>query len=327
MACFTPLLAWRYVYPDGTPVPTDKGGSMHFEGSLSYFSDDEIRDRLNPKVKRSNSYLGFDIKYHRLPCGKCIGCRLERSRQWAMRCVHEASLYEDNCFITLTFNDEFLDPSGSLVKRDFQLFMKRLRKRFSPRIIRFFHCGEYGEQLSRPHHHALLFNFDFPDKKFWTARGHVRLYTSEILSELWPYGFSTIGDANFESAAYVARYVTKKVNGEMAKNHYGSRIPEYLTMSRRPGIGHGWFEKFKDDIYPSDFFVLRNNVKCKPPKYYDNLYDLTNPDEMAMIKDERGKRTSLTLDDNLPRRLKDRMAVQTVRYRKLLRGYENDKSS
>ena len=120
-----------------------------------------------------------------MPCGQCIGCRLERSRQWAIRCVHEASLWPDNCFVTLTFDDDNIISSGSLVKADFQKFMKRLRKRFG-KGVRYFHCGEYGDLLGRPHHHACLFNFSFPDRYLWSSSGGVNLYRSPTLEELWP---------------------------------------------------------------------------------------------------------------------------------------------
>ena len=194
-----------------------------------------------------------------LPCGQCIGCRLERSRQWAIRCVHEASLYDDNCFITLTYSDENLPPYGSLVKKDFQDFMKRLRKRFSN--VRYYHCGEYGSKTKRPHYHAILFNIDFPDKELLTINNDQRLYTSEILSKIWGKGICSIGSVTFESAAYVARYIMKKANGDDAELKYchvdddgvwNSIEPEYTTMSRRPGIGKEWFDKFKSDVYPND---------------------------------------------------------------------------
>ena len=132
------------------------------------------------QVKAWPGYESFEV-----PCGQCIGCRLERSRQWAMRCCHEASLYDLNCFITLTYDPEHLPPDGSLVLDHFQRFMKRLRKRFGSGI-RFFHCGEYGEKFARPHYHACLFNFDFPDKVLYTIRDEIRLYRSAILEELWP---------------------------------------------------------------------------------------------------------------------------------------------
>jgi hypothetical protein len=152
-----------------------------------------------------------------LPCGQCVGCRLERSRQWAVRCMHEAQMHTSNCFITLTYAPEFIREAKdlSLNYEHFQLFMKRLRKRFTGKTIRFYMAGEYGELRDRPHFHACIFGLDFEDKKFLkrTETGSI-LYTSKILEELWPYGYSSIGDVNFESAAYVARYIMKKVNGK-----------------------------------------------------------------------------------------------------------------
>ncbi|AKI26868.1 replication protein VP4 [Gokushovirinae Bog1183_53] len=241
---------------------------------------------------------------------------------WAVRCVHEASLYENNCFITLTFSSEYLDSKVSLVKSDFQLFMKRLRKKFGSGI-RFYHCGEYGSQGDRPHHHALLFNFDFPDKVLWTVRKKIPLYRSEILEELWPYGFCVIGNVTFESAAYVARYIMKKQTGKDAKEHYNGRLPEYNTMSRRPGIARDWFEKFKTDVYPDDFLVIKNGIKCKPPRYYDKIYGLTNPDGFDIIKQRRDGKRALHASENTPERLSAREQVQLARLQSLKRGYEN----
>ena len=148
-------------------------------------------------------------------------------------------MWDRNCFVTLTYNDEHLPANGSLNKRDITLFLKRLRKRYG-KGIRYYQCGEYGELLSRPHHHAILFNHDFEDKQLWSVRGGVRLYRSASLEQLWPYGYSTIGDVTFESAAYVARYVVKKITGEREGEHYRGKMPEFATMSRRPGIGRGW---------------------------------------------------------------------------------------
>lgn len=252
-----------------------------------------------------NSREGFYDRPVSLSCGRCIGCRLERSRQWATRCVHEASLYSENCFITLTFKNACpianisgkryvrlpykIDPTESLHKRHFQDFMKRLRKRFygkSKGNVRYFHCGEYGETLGRPHHHACLFNFDFPDKILYKQKDGIRLYESKILEELWPYGSCKIGDVTFESAAYVARYVIKKITGDPAKNHYNGKLPEYCTMSRRPGLGKNWMEKYSDDVFPKDFIVIRGK-KSKVPKYYNSNYELTNPSEYLNVKSLR----------------------------------------
>lgn len=147
----------------------------------------------------------------RLPCGQCVGCRLERSRQWALRCVHEASLHDSNLFVTLTYDDEHLPEFNSLYYPDFQKFMKRLRKKFSRENIRFYMCGEYGETTLRPHYHVILFNFDLPDRRLY-RRSHSgdHLFTSEILTKIWGKGFCPFGNVTFQSAAYTARYIMKK---------------------------------------------------------------------------------------------------------------------
>ncbi|AXL14478.1 replication initiator protein [Microviridae sp.] len=265
-----------------------------------------------------------------LPCGQCIGCRLERSRQWAIRCYHEASLYSDNCFITLTYNDAHLPSDLSLDLAHFQKFMKRLRKKFGSNI-RFFHCGEYGENFGRPHYHACLFNFDFSDKKIWMRTGKNNstiLYRSETLEKLWPYGYSSIGDVTFQSAAYVARYIMKKVTGEAADEHYNFvmpdtgevfyRRPEYTTMSRRPGIGKLWFDKYSDDVFPSDYIII-NGKKVKPPKYYDTCYEFSNPIDFKSIKINRNKAVSVHLDNNTPDRLLIREEIQSLKLTQLKR--------
>ncbi len=224
-----------------------------------------------------------------VPCGRCILCRLETSRQWAMRCMHEASLHEENCFVTLTYRDEMLPEDGSLVKRDFQKFMKRLRARNDGRRIRFYHVGEYGERSRRPHYHCLLFGFDFVDKVHWTYRNGNEVWISKELEEVWPLGFSEIGSVTFESAAYCARYIVDKFkhkDAELVKAHYGGREPEYSTMSRRPGIGREWFEKFRCEVYANDSVIVRGR-EVRPPKYYDGLYVICEPDKMARVKRKR----------------------------------------
>ncbi len=254
---------------------------------------------------RHHSALGLRMT---VPCGQCIGCRLERSRQWAVRCMHEASLHHANCFVTLTYSDEALPRFGSLLMDDWQKFFKRLRKRVGK--VRFFGCGEYGEQLGRPHYHACLFGFDFPDKVVWSVRGGHEVYRSPLLESVWTYGQSEIGSMTFESAAYVARYCVKKVTGGGARAHYecvdpdsgelGSLLPEFATMSRRPGIGAGWFERFVDDVYPSDEVVVRGK-SCKPPRFYDNLFAESSPEEMLALQGAR--RAARCREDETPARL------------------------
>lgn len=295
MACFHPLTAWQ------------------LEGGEVVFSE-------RGKVRRELT----------LPCGQCVGCRLERSRQWALRCLHEAQMHECNSFITLTYSEESLPPSGSLVYRDFQLFMKRLRKVFPG--ARFYMCGEYGERTKRPHYHACLFGVDFPDKREFmrTSSGSI-IYTSATLVRLWPHGHSSIGDVNFESAAYVARYVMKKATGSLAKQSY-SRVdpdtgemfevePEFNRMSLKPGIGARWFHKYRSDVYPVDQ-VFVHGMGVNPPKFYDKLLKEVDPDLYESLEVPRYQRALSQSYDNTALRLQTKKQVTIARLKFKQRNLE-----
>lgn len=295
MACYHPLTAYR-----------TRGGDVTF---------------------RAGQGVGLSFS---LPCGRCIGCRLERSRQWAMRCMYESQLHQDNCFITLTYSDEFLPCDGGLRKSDFQKFIKRLRRKFPVGSVRFFHCGEYGDRLSRPHYHAILFGVDFFDKEVF-RQGSNPVFTSASLCSLWPYGFSTLGAVTFESCAYVARYVMKKVTGDMARAHYervcietGEIIsiqPEYITMSLKPAIGRRWYERFSGDVYPSDFLIV-NGMRVRPPKYFDKLFGISDSVHLERIKLKRVRFASRFKADATPERLAVREQVTNARLLLLKRHLE-----
>lgn len=293
LTCFSPLKGYRGA------VPNDNG-----RHPVVFSSGDGTPDR---KVN--------------IPCGQCVGCRLERSRQWAMRCVHEASLYENNCFLTLTYNDEHCPISLNRV--DLQKFLKRLRRKYSNKRIRFYGCGEYGEENERPHYHVCLFNHRFDDAVLYSYRDSVRLYISESLMRLWPFGFSTIGDLTFESAAYTARYIMKKVTGQKACDRYDvidwstgeiiERMPEFNCMSLKPGIGYDWFKKFKSDCYPSNEVVLRGR-KMRPPKFYDKKLQ---EEEAFKYKLERINGALRYAHNNTPERLRVRERVASSRMVKI----------
>lgn len=266
----------------------------------AYKAKSQDADKISIVFSRPRSWRGETLD---LPCGRCVGCRLERSRQWAVRCVHEASLYDRNCFLTLTYDDKHLPPNLSLDKTHFQKFMKRVRKKYG-QGIRYYHCGEYGEEMGRPHYHALLFNHAFSDQKRFSERNGITIYTSDALSELWPYGFAVSGEVTFESAAYVARYIMKKITGDMAEGHYGGRLPEYTTMSRGSkklgtgGIGKGWFDKFDEDVYPHDRVIVRG-YPARPPRFYDVLLGRKDPALLAWLKINREKNGIKFVDDVL----------------------------
>lgn len=238
-----------------------------------------------------------------IPCGQCAECRLKRSREWAVRCMHEASLHDYNCFLTLTYADEHLS-SPSLKYKDFSDFIKRLRWYRPNQKFLYFAAGEYGETnpltgikdggLYRPHFHAILFGVDFPDKRPARLIGKSDLFYSDELDRIWSFGNCTIGSVEFESCAYVARYAMKKVTGDLAKAHYTivtpdgeviEREPEMLHMSKRPAIGRAWFEKFGHQTYTHDSVVVRGK-EMQPPRYYDKLLPKVI---QGMIADNREK--------------------------------------
>lgn len=255
-----------------------------------------------------------------------------------MRCVHEASLYPDNCFITLTYDPEHLPPDAGLRKKHFQKYMKRLRKRIYPHKVRFFHCGEYGDKNNRPHYHAILFNYNYPD---WVYLHDLPsgqpLYTSELLQKDWQHqGFVSIGSVTFQSAGYVARYVMKKINGR-AKDQIDEKtglkpyerfndftgeivtVPqEYTTMSRRPGIGSDWISKFTSDVYPKDFTTI-NGMRTSPPRFYDEYLRKMDPDLHDAIKAGRAHQ-AYESPDNTRQRLVAREAVKQAQFKQLTRS-------
>lgn len=306
---------------------------------LSGYRSKEINPSTGKRAIVFNKEDGYADRPVKLPCGQCVGCRLERSRQWAVRCYHEASLYDRNCFLTLTYDDLSLPwvrskekkraVVGSLHPPDFVNFMKRLRKKYGEGI-RFYHCGEYGPLNFRPHHHCIIFNHDFLDKKLWKYSNDQPLFTSESLKELWPWGFSSIGDATFESAAYCARYILGKATGEEAKKY--ERVdettgevfelkPEYTTMSRMPGIGKPWLEKYESDAYPNDFIVVRGK-KMRPPKFYDEQIEAQCKKTFRNIKRRRILNAKENAGNNTSTRLRVREVIQMARLKRLPRDLE-----
>lgn len=278
-----------------------------------------------------------------IPCGRCIGCRLDRSRQWALRCMHEASLHRHNCFVTLTYNEDHLPADGNLNYRHFQLFIKKLRKEFRPLRCCYYMCGEYGESLNRPHYHACIFGIDFPDKYLFRQTDiKNRLYRSPILERLWHYGHSSIGALTYKSAGYVARYCLKKITGVRADDHYTvgvnpdtgeilKRVPEFAHMSTRPAIAKDWLERYIDDVYPNDYLIVDGH-KAKVPGYFDRKFvdiqisrGISEQDAMLMLRDIKELRQYKAYRhhaDNSPDRLAVREEVTRRRVSKLQRPQE-----
>ncbi len=260
---------------------------------------------------------------------------MARAKSWALRCVHEAQMHEENSFVTLTYNDEHLPKDGDLRCRDFQLFAKRLRKK---KKFRYFQAGEYGDDNLRPHFHALLFGVDFSDDRyFWkNRRGHL-VFRSPTLEEAWKNGFCEIGSLTVESAAYVARYCIKKasdpksedpdvrfeqekkfsryerVDGSTGEVSYVR--PEFVTMSRDPAIGVSWLRKFKSDVFPGDEVIHEGRRYLPPRRYLDELSD----DQVEEIKARRRLKVGLHAADLTADRLRVRERVLNSKVDRLLR--------
>ncbi len=286
-------------------------------------------------LKQSNGALAFKRNSHTIgtlevACGQCLGCRFDRTVMWAMRIVHEACLHErdhGNSFVTFTYRSkeectEQQYKNGHHVPADYSLnyyhfrdCLKRLRRHY-PQKIRYFHCGEYGEENLRPHYHACLFNVTFDDQFIYQQEQGITTYESETLSNLWPYGFCTIGELNFETASYTAGYILKKINGQRAlekylrNDEYGVAYwvkPPYITMSLKPGIGAKFYERFETDFFPSDESpVPGKGIIKKVPRYYETMLKNSDSGAYEEVKRLRQVWISAHRDDFTPERLKDK---------------------
>lgn len=249
--------------------------------------------RANPSGKRGVVFVqsdGFTDMPVTLPCGRCLGCRMEYARQWAVRCEHEIKSHSANSFLTLTYNERSVpytrDGLMTLDLADVTKFWKRLRKRLGLRL-RYFQCGEYGDKTERPHYHALVFGWYPRDVVYHGDSGAgEKLFRSKFLDDVWGFGNVAVQEASWRTANYVARYVTKKVVD--THDPTDSRRPEFLTMSRRPGIGHEWATVYLDEWYARDALVA-NGKEMRPPKYYEGLLEKRSPELLSFVKAQRRK--------------------------------------
>lgn len=298
--CVSPLQAWQ-------PKPgTDSLRAIYRapEGNaLRYFNGE-------PLPEHRPFFEPIEV-----PCGKCMPCRLSHSMEWAARISAEARLYSANCFLTLTYDDDHLPENGHLVLKHLQDFKKRLRAKFAgvdsvPGVvlkhnqknpIRTYDCGEYGETTFRPHYHMAVLNFRPYDLVTYSKNKHGHtIYSSKALDKLWGHGFVRVGDLTVESAAYVARYCTKKVNGAMKEQHYRQIDPEtgelnwrpqeFATMSRRPGIGVPFFTKYESDFYHGRLHFMNgrgSHLQVKTPRTIESKLAKIHPDLVEQLKAQR----------------------------------------
>lgn len=275
MPCYKPLLGLHDGY--------NENGKKHYSIKPNRFVKD---------YKPGELYDGYEAIL--IPCGKCIGCRLDYSRQWADRMMLELYTAGKGMFVTLTYDDEHLGDN-QLCKRDSQLWMKRLRERFSDQRIRFYLAGEYGSVSGRRHMHAILFGIgldDIEDKVFYkkTKLGY-GLYTSELMNDIWQHkGFVILSEVSWETCAYVARYVTKKLNS-MDAYKIEEREPEFSLMSRKPGIGKEYLDLHPEclDMKSIPISTTEGGLEIRIPKYYIDQLEKTDPERALEIREKRKK--------------------------------------
>lgn len=287
MGCTRPLIRW-----------SESGKIIGLSNYLNWKTPYTKRNPQDkPKVTTELLESLRKEKAQLIPCGQCMGCRIEQSRQWANRMELELAYHKDSWFVTLTYDDEHLrqgynvNPetgeliiiNNTLFKKDLQDFWKRLRQnidrkgRGDSKKLMYYACGEYGSQTHRPHYHAIVYDLPIkPDelKELKRERGFT-YYDCPWLQKVWGKGYIIVCGVSWETCAYVARYVTKKRKGKGAKEWYESMAiqPEFVCMSLKPAIGQRYYEEHKEEIYPKDSIQLANGKRCKPPRYFDKKYD------------------------------------------------------
>lgn len=285
MSCYHPLRALKFNFPE--PI-VDEDGKVH-KSKIIFLKGEYDPEKL--------PYVPDNAEYISIPCGRCIGCRLDYSRTWADRCMLEAEYHENNYFLTLTYDNDNLpecrtgSPVHSLSKRDVQLFMKKLRRRFPNDRIRYFGCGEYGSKSMRPHYHLLLFGCPLEDLQLFKRDldNNYLYFISDTIRDCWDYGNHLITELTWETCAYTARYIVKKQKGIGAEIYEKYNYePEFVLMSRKPGIARQWYEDHKDIVFQEHYISTKKGSKIiKSNKYFDSLFDIEYPDDMEYYKQKR----------------------------------------
>lgn len=262
-----------------------------------------------------------------LPCGRCLACTERQSVQWAVRCVHEAAMFTDNYFVTLTYAPEHL-LSPSIDESDFVNFMKLLRKprNFGPGV-RFFHRSEYGSRYGRPHHHVLLFNCPLRDLTYYrTSESGYQLYRSAAIEKIWYRGFVTVGIVDYDCAFYAAAYLNQAI---VRGDRPGGLAPEKISMSRRPGLGANYLHQYWRDMYNNGSCLLYRKkygktLRYTMPRYYNNYIQSAHPVEYKLLTERRRKyaieRNELQVDRyNVGSSLRSKLEYKYKR-----RSYDNE---
>lgn len=309
MPCYYPIQAWQ----------SNEGGKLMFEPP-----------NRGRKAKGFDDFFRSGYRELKVPCGRCIGCRLNRQNGWALRAMCEAQLHASNWFVTLTYDDEHIPTHGALVYDHVQRMNRRLRKWGFK--FRFFVAGEYGDKFQRCHWHALMFGLDLPDLEIVKVVKGQSIYKSATLEKAWGRGFVHIGQVTLQSARYVASYTVKKVTGERAADHYSRVIPEtgeiielppeMARMSRRPGLASEWLTRYWQEVVTHDS-VVSDGRGHPVPRYFDKrLKSMFENDDngrliLATLKEKRDERAERSAADSTLERLavREQCAIAKIKFR------------
>lgn len=269
MSCYYPVLALRMF--------TDSEGKQHIKF---------LPKRADYNIKYLRKRYGDDLLL--LPCGHCLACKFDKSKDWATRCYCESLYHQKSCFLTLTYDDKHLPKNQEKNKVLLKEFIKKLRNRGEE--VRYFGCGERGETTKRIHAHLILFGYLPEDLELFSKdkKGDC-LYTSESLSTLWSYGHVLVGEVTFKSAGYVARYTTKKIDDD----------DSFLICSTRPGIGFQYCLDHAKEIIDTGYVYGDFGDSCKAPlpRYFEKILAPLYPDEWEKLIRSRLDRVKI-IEDN-----------------------------
>lgn len=267
MACFQPLIAVNYNISYDGKFHNTADGKQHIKILFQY------KNLYSGVLKELRERYGKSLMF--LPCNHCVACARDYSRMWQARIMCEYEYHDKACFLTLTYKKD-RKPN----KTDLRKFIKAVRKEFGVGI-KFFGCGECGEQTGRFHNHLILFGVDFSeDREIFGKRGLHYTYISKKLDSLWKHGFALIGDLDIDSAGYVSKYCDKKKIS-------GLNEGEFVIMSR--GLGKQYYLDHKDKLLDSDYIYFKGN-KFKLPRYFLKLFDKENFYYQALADDYKSRK-------------------------------------
>lgn len=297
MACYSPMIVQKFYNRDGSESCKFLGKVNNEYIKKCYSKDESVRN-------------DFSSRFILVPCGNCIGCRLDYSATWADRMLVE-SFDSPAMFLTLTYDDEFIPENSqgyqSISNDQITKFIQDLRNYFRDRKIRYCIASEYGDENLRPHFHCIIYNLDESDLKlnfYKCSDSGDPYFTSDVLSDIWKYGFNVVSIANYHTMAYTARYILKKQKGEAREVYENFDIePPKFRMSRKPGIGYDWIISHYEELYQNGYVpcsrLLKPSGKIEYNRYFDKIVSDIDPKLFYKAKELRQDKTQQIFEQKL----------------------------